>query len=89
VKHSRTLEAAKLGLLTLIALAFELLLCLIIAPESIDAMSEVIGTLAIAVACVATGGTAAIGGRHWGAKEPSSSSRIPPQPIIDPERESL
>jgi len=73
-KPSRTLEAAKLGMICLLGLAFELLICLLIRPDAIDAMSEVIGTLSIAIACVATGGTAAIGGRHWGAKEPSSAS---------------
>jgi hypothetical protein len=84
MKPSRTLEAAKLGLITLIALAFELLICLWLRPDAIAAISEVVGTLAIATACIATGGTAAIGGRHWGAKEASSSSKRP-----NPEESSL
>ena len=71
-KPSRTLEAAKLGMIALLGLAFELLLCLIIAPDSLAAMTEVISTLSISVAAVATGGTVSVGSRHWGAKESSS-----------------
>ena len=71
-KPSRTLEAAKLGMIALLGLAFELLLCLLIAPEALAAMTDVISTLSISVACVATGGTVSVGSRHWGAKEQSS-----------------
>tara|TARA_R100000808_G_scaffold14243_1_gene33774 strand:+ start:2398 stop:2655 length:258 start_codon:yes stop_codon:yes gene_type:complete len=73
-KPSRTLEAAKLGMIALIILSAELLICLIIQPDAITSVGEVIGTLSISIACVATGGTVSVGSRHWGAKESSSSS---------------
>jgi len=73
-KPSRTLEAAKLGMIALIILSAELLICLIIRPDAIAAMGEVIGTLSISIAAVATGGTVSVGSRHWGAKEGSSSN---------------
>tara|TARA_R110001583_G_scaffold89741_3_gene231161 strand:+ start:549 stop:797 length:249 start_codon:yes stop_codon:yes gene_type:complete len=71
-KPSRTLESAKLAMIALLVLSGELLLTLIIAPDSIEPMAEVIGTLSLAISVVGTGGTVALGGRHWGAKEGSS-----------------
>jgi len=71
-KPSRTLESAKMAMIALMVLSAELLLTLLIAPDSIEAMAEVIGTLSLAISVVGTGGTVALGGRHWGAKESSS-----------------
>lgn len=78
-KPSRTFESAKLAMIALLVLSAELLLTLIIAPEAIDSMAKVIGTLSMAIACVGTGGAIALGGRHWGARE-GSSYKGPPDP---------
>ena len=71
-KPSRTLNAAVRGLYALLGLSLIPLATMIVSPESMDAMSEVISTIALAVAAVASGGTVAVGARHWGAKETSS-----------------
>jgi len=71
-KPSRTLESAKLAMIALLVLSGELLLTVLLVPEAIEAMAEVIGTLSLAIACVGTGGTLGLSARHWGAKEGSS-----------------
>ena len=71
-KPSRTLESAKLGMIALMVLSVEVLICMLWRPEAMEPLGDVIATLAIAIASVATGGTLSLGGRHWGAKEKSS-----------------
>ena len=71
-KPSRTLESAKLGMIALMVLSVEVLVCMLWRPDAMEPMGEVVATLAIAIASVATGGTLSLGGRHWGAKEKSS-----------------
>lgn len=72
IKPSRTLTATKLGLYATLALSLLPMTALILSKESLDGIVEVTSTLAIAIATIATGGTVAIGGRHWGSKEQSS-----------------
>tara|TARA_R100001594_G_scaffold117260_1_gene152463 strand:- start:205 stop:408 length:204 start_codon:yes stop_codon:yes gene_type:complete len=67
-------------MITLLVLSAELLLALLIAPEAIEAVAEVISTLSLAVACVGTGGTVGLSARHWGAKEGSSFKEEQVQP---------
>ena len=74
-KPSRTLSAAVKGLYALLGLSLIPFATMIVSPESMDSMAEVISTIALAVAAVASGGTVAVGARHWGAKESSSYKR--------------
>lgn len=72
IKPSRTLTATKLGLYATLTLGILPLVAMLMRQESLDSIVEVTSTLAIAIATIATGGTMAIGGRHWGSKEGSS-----------------
>lgn len=73
-KHSsRTVEVAKLGLVALLLLGAGVLLALVmdVRGAELAAVSDVLGTLGMCVAMVATGGAVGHGARHWGAKETS------------------
>lgn len=72
LKPSRTLTATKLGLYATLALGILPLGAMLFCQPCLDGIVEVTSTLAIAIATIATGGTVAIGGRHWGSKEQSS-----------------
>ena len=69
---SRTVTIAKLGLAAELLLGLVLLVALaLVGGEQLAAVCETIATLAVAMAAIATGGSVAHGGRHWGAREPS------------------
>ncbi len=70
---SRTIEVAKLGLAALLLLGVGVLLALLLGVRGAElaAVADVLGTLGMCVAMVATGGAVGHAGRHWGAKEPS------------------
>jgi len=72
LKPSRTLTATKLGLYALLGLSSLPTAAMIFCSPCLDGIVSVTSTLATCIAAVATGGTVAIGGRHWGSKEQSS-----------------
>ena len=84
LKPSRTLTATKLGLYATLTLGILPLVAMLMCQPCLDGIVEVTSTLAIAIATIATGGTMAIGGRHWGSKEGSSFRKGEQSVVSDP-----
>ena len=84
LKPSRTLTATKLGLYATLTLGILPLIAMLLREGSLDSIVEVTSTLAIAIASIATGGTMAVGARHWGSKEGSSFRKNEKTVVSDP-----
>ena len=68
---SRTISIARMGIGSILTLSAVILMALILRIDGAElvAVTEAVGTLAMSLAAVATGGGLAHGARHFGARE--------------------
>ena len=72
---NRTISIAKLGVGSILTLAAVILtaLGLQVGGSELTAVCEAVSSLALALACTASGGAVSHGARHWGAREQGGS----------------
>jgi len=90
-KPSRTLSAHRWALASLLLLALVLLALGVYALQSappagwehhpLDPLAGAIEALCWGLGAAAAGGPAALGARHWGAREPSGGQRVATPPL--------
>ena len=70
---SRTIRLGQMGLASLLILSSVVLMALAmsVSGEELRAVADVVSTLGLSIAAVASGSSIGHSARHWGAREPS------------------